>query len=86
MLFSAGAAEKAKYHAKIKFINEHFRMQDPFVKETTLDGDLLDAVQWGAEQSDEQVLRLRVEFLIVSLRCLLFLSGDGRVGAYYVRH
>ena len=60
MLFFSGAAERAKYQAKIKFINEHFSMQDPFVKQTTLDGDLLNAVQWGAERSDEQVMRLRV--------------------------
>ena len=54
--FASGAAERAKYKAKIKFINENFKAEDPFDKKTMLDDDLLKALEWGAVRSEEQVM------------------------------
>ena len=85
--FVPGAVERAKYESKIRFINEHFKMDDPFEKKTVLDDDLLRAVGWGAERSDEQVMRpcVPVSWSIL-LCCSLLLSGNGGLGKHHVRH
>ena len=61
----------AKYEAKIKFINKHLLMDDPFDKKTVLDDDLVRAVEWGASRSDEQVCTCFVVFIVGGLHGVL---------------
>ena len=55
VLFVAGAKERKKYAAKVKFINQHFEMDDPFLVNEVLEDDLMRAVEWGAARSDEEI-------------------------------
>ena len=56
VLFVAGAKERKKYAAKVKFINQHFEMDDPFLVKQVLEDDLMSAVEWGAARSDQEAM------------------------------
>ena len=81
----AGAKERAKYAAKIRFINKHFRMEDPFEQKTRLDDDLLGAVEWMAARSNEQVCMLY--YFLGSYKLAVCISaGAGRMGRNHGQH